>query len=94
MTPRITVGAIAALLTAAAAASPLGLSCLGCHQPKINSPSMPALNSRSPMAIAAYLRQVRDAPPPGSIMARFTSKLTDAEIDALALELGRAVKSR
>jgi hypothetical protein len=46
------------------------------------------------MAIAAYLRQVRDAPPPGSIMARFTSKLTDAEIDALALELGRAVKSR
>jgi cytochrome c553 len=74
----------------ARAPSPLAQSCMGCHQSKVNSPSMPALDALSPAAIAASLRRSRDAPQFGSIMARFTSKLTDADIDDLARQLGAA----
>ena len=73
-----------------AAISPLALSCTGCHQSKINSSEMPALNRLRPRVIAAALRRSRDAPAPGSIMARFTAKLSDEDIEALAHELGRA----
>jgi cytochrome c553 len=69
------------------AASPLALSCLGCHQPSVNAPEMPALNALSYRRLTQALRSARDAPRPGSIMARFASKLSDAEIDRLAAEL-------
>jgi cytochrome c553 len=83
---------LAAALTLAAAAngfaaSPLALSCLGCHQPSVNAPEMPALNALSHRRLAQALRSARDAPRLGSIMARFASKLSDAEIDRLAAEL-------
>lgn len=90
---------LAALLTAlllaagnavaAQALSPLALSCQGCHQPAVNAASMPALNRYSPAAIAASLKAARETPEPGSIMARFAQYLSDAEIDALARELGK-----
>jgi len=91
------VGALClgASLTSAPAAfaadlpSPLALSCLGCHQPMVNAREMPALDRLPPADIAAALRRSRDAPETGSIMARFAVKLTDADIDALARELGR-----
>lgn len=70
------------------ALSPLALSCQGCHQPPVNAASMPSLAGYSALRIAASLRAARDAPEPGAIMARFAEALTDAEIDALAAELG------
>jgi cytochrome c553 len=73
-----------------AAPSPLALSCLGCHQPAVNSPEMPALQTLSGRRIDAALRSARDAPRTGSIMARFASGLSDADIARLARELGRA----
>lgn len=74
----------------AQAPTPLALSCTGCHQSHINSPSMPALDTLEPAKIAAVLRLARDSPQSGSIMARFAAKLSDADIDQLARELGRA----
>lgn len=71
------------------APSPLALSCLACHAPEVDAATMPALHHLSPEALAASLRASRDDPQPGSIMARYTQFLTDAEIDALAAELGR-----
>lgn len=76
----------------AAATTPLGLSCLGCHQTATNSPEMPALDRLSVARIAQALRAARDAPQAGSIMARFSAHLTDAQIDALAVELGRKAR--
>jgi cytochrome c553 len=80
---------LAATGPAAEPRSPLALSCTGCHQPRVNSREMPALDRRTPQDIVAALRRSRDAPTPGSIMARFTVKLTDAQIESLARELGR-----
>jgi len=109
MIRRVQVSLCAALLASAAAggpaaaivppaktraASPLALSCLGCHQAKVNSPSMPALDALPPAAIAASLRRSRDAPQFGSIMARFTSTLSDADIDDLASQLGKPARRR
>lgn len=68
--------------------SPLALSCTGCHQPAVDAASMPALNGYPAERIAASLRAARDAPAPGSIMARFAQRLSDDEIRALAAELG------
>ena len=102
-TPRLRFSAslLVACLTAAAPAlatpsaatsakplSPLALSCQGCHQPAVNVASMPSLAGYSAARIAASLRAAREAPEPGSIMARFAKALTDTEIDALAAELG------
>jgi len=101
-TPRLRFSAslLVAGLTAAAPAlatpsaisasrlSPLALSCQGCHQPAVNAASMPSLAGYSAARIAASLRAAREAPEPGSIMARFAKALTDTEIDALAAELG------
>ena len=72
--------------------SPLALSCQGCHQPARNAATMPALDRYPPAAIAASLREARDQPQAGSIMARFAQHLSDAEIDALAVELGTPAK--
>ena len=55
---------------------------------------MPALNRLPPPVIAAALRRSRDAPAPGSIMARFTARLTDEDIEALARQLGGATPRR
>lgn len=74
---------------AQAAPSPLALSCLGCHQPAVNSAEMPALLRLPPAAIEASLKAARDQPQSGAIMARFAAKLSDAEIAALAAELGQ-----
>lgn len=89
---------LAALLTAlllaagnavaAQALSPLALSCQGCHQPAVNAATMPALSRYPADKIAASLKAAREEPQPGSIMARFAQYLTDAEIAALAAELG------
>jgi cytochrome c553 len=79
---------------AAFAASPLALSCTGCHQPRIDSPSMPALDKLPPSSIAASLRRARDAPQFGSIMARFAAKLSDADIEDLARQLGKRSAQR
>lgn len=68
--------------------SPLALSCQGCHQPAVNAASMPSLAGYSALKIAASLRAARETPAPGSIMARFAQYLSDAEIEALAAELG------
>ncbi len=70
------------------ALSPLALSCQGCHQAVVNAASMPSLAGYPASRIAASLRAARDQPEPGSIMARFAQYLTDAEIDALAAEIG------
>lgn len=70
------------------ALSPLALSCQGCHQPARNAATMPALDRYPPAAIVASLRAARDQPQAGSIMARFAQHLSDAEIEALAAELG------
>ncbi len=69
--------------------SPLARSCQGCHQPTVNAATMPALGRYPATEIAAKLRAARDQPEPGSIMARFAQQLGDAEIEALAAELGR-----
>ena len=74
--------------------SPLALSCIGCHQPKINSASMPALSNLAPAAIAKSLRRARDRPEFGSIMARFAAKLSDADIEQLSKELGKPDQRR
>ncbi|WP_295685236.1 hypothetical protein [uncultured Nevskia sp.] len=73
--------------------SPLASSCQGCHQPAVNAGTMPALDRYTAARIAASLRAARDQPEPGSIMARFAQHLSDAEIDALATELGRPGKA-
>ncbi len=92
MTGRSLVSLLAILLAVtparAAAPSPLALSCMGCHQTQANSESMPALNRLTPAAIEASLKSARDKPQPGSIMARFVEKMSDAEIARLAAELG------
>jgi len=83
---------LAVVLASAApthAATPLALSCLGCHQPTVNAPELPALSRLSRDQIVLALRQARDAPQPGSIMARLVAKLSDGDIDALAVELAR-----
>lgn len=87
---------LAMLLIAAPAApaaparlSPLAMSCLGCHAPAVDAESMPALHRLAPARIAERLRAARDDPAPGSIMARFAEYLSNAEIDALATELGK-----
>lgn len=77
---------------AAQALSPLALSCQGCHQPGVNAASMPSLEGYTADQIAASLKAAREEPQPGSIMARFAQYLTDAEIAALAAELGSAAK--
>ncbi len=89
---------LAAALTVASsvtavAQSPLALSCTGCHQARVDSAAMPALDNLSPSVIAASLRRARDRPRPGSIMARFAAHMSDAEIAALASELGRHARS-
>jgi len=97
MTLRSIAAAFAIAITVspgAFGASPLALSCTGCHQARVNSPSMPALNTLPPKVIAASLRRSRDTPQFGSIMARFTAKLTDADIDALAFQLGKPSETR
>ncbi len=93
---------LAALLTAlllaagnavaAQALSPLALSCQGCHQPAVNASTMPSLNRYPADKIAASLKAAREEPQPGSIMARFAQYLSDAEIAALAAELGQPAK--
>lgn len=75
---------------AAETPSPLALSCTGCHQPRVDAREMPALDHRRRYEIAAALRRFRDAPKTGSIMARFAARLSDADIESLARELGRA----
>jgi cytochrome c553 len=74
----------------ATAPSPLALSCLACHQSAVNSPEMPSLLLLSPAAIDASLKATRDQPKSGSIMARFTAKMSDADIAQLAAELGKS----
>lgn len=69
--------------------SPLALSCQGCHQPAVNAATMPSLAGYPADRIATSLRAARETPQPGSIMARFAQYLSDAEIDALAAELGQ-----
>ena len=82
-------GSLAQAATPAAAPSPLALSCMACHQPAVDAATMPSLARREARAIAASLRAARDDPQRGSIMARFAEGLNDAEIEALAAELGR-----
>lgn len=84
---------IAAAQPARLQLSPLASSCQGCHQPAVNAGTMPALSGYPSARIAASLRAARDQPEPGSIMARFTLHLSDAEIDALAAELGKPGQS-
>lgn len=86
----VPVLAVATGATAAATAppSPLSLACLSCHQASVDSAEMPALSSMSSASIAASLRAARDQPQTGSIMARFAAKMSDADIAALAAELG------
>lgn len=78
------------LAAPATSLSPLALSCLACHEPTVDAATMPSLARFSATAIAASLRAARDDPQPGSIMARYAQFLSDAEIAALAAELGRA----
>lgn len=73
---------------AQAAPSALGLSCLGCHAPAVNSAAMPALSTLPPATIETALKAARDQPQTGSIMARFAAHLSDEEIAVLAAELG------
>lgn len=86
--------AASAGLSVSAAPSPLALSCQGCHQPAVDAGTMPALSKHSPAEIAASLHAARDQPVAGSIMARFAQHLSDAEIDALATELGKPAPAR
>lgn len=58
----------------------------------VNAPEMPALNTTPASRIVEALRGARDNPQPGSIMARFSSRLSDADIDRLAAELGKPAK--
>jgi cytochrome c553 len=83
--------AVGSALAAAPATSlsPLALSCLACHEPTVDASTMPSLARFSAAAIAASLRAARDDPQLGSIMARYAQFLSDAEIEALAAELGR-----
>ncbi|MCK9384542.1 MAG: hypothetical protein M0Q15_07930 [Nevskia sp.] len=76
----------------AAPPSPLALSCTGCHQPLVNAKEMPALNMLTPAKIAESLLAARDKPKAGSIMARFVTKMSDAQIASLAAELGSTVR--
>ena len=75
----------------ARAASPLALSCMGCHLPAVDAREMPALNRLSRDQIARSLREARNTPQSGSIMARLVSTFSDAEIDQLAAELASPV---
>ncbi len=87
-------GAPDAAASAAATVTPLAWSCTGCHRPNSRSREIPSLARRSPAFIAASLRRSRDAPRPGSIMARFAAKLSDEDIASLARQLGRATARR
>lgn len=78
----------------APAVTPLALSCLGCHQPRVDAPTMPALERFSADQIAASLRAARDHPDPASIMTRFAAGLSDADIDRLAHDLGHGAPAR
>lgn len=92
VTTLLAVAGISIAMTARASGhrllSPLAMSCLACHEPAVDAATMPSLAVYSSAAIAASLRAARDQPQPGSIMARYAQFLTDAEIDALASELG------
>lgn len=83
---------LAGAALAAEPASPLALSCLGCHQPAVDAREMPALAHLTPEQISAALREARDHPQTGSIMARLVAHLSDDEIAKLGAELGTSGK--
>ena len=70
--------------------SPLGLSCITCHglaqRPDAHAVRLGTLTQAQ---LAEALRAYRSGERPGTVMPRITRPLTDAEIDALAEELGR-----
>ena len=92
---RLTTGAFAALLAAAAPAaaqnaSPqlLSLSCAGCHGPGGHSPStIPSIHGRTQASLAETLRAFRADQRPATVMNRIAKGYADVEIDALAVEI-------
>ena len=74
----------------AAVATPLGLSCLGCHQPDLG-PDAAAVDlarldsARLKAALLAYRGGQRE----GTVMPRLARGLTDAEIEQLSRQLSR-----
>lgn len=82
--------ALAATPIGTTVASPLGLSCLGCHQPGLG-PEAAAIDladldaQRLKAALLAYRRGERE----GTVMPRLARGLTDAEIGQLARQLAR-----
>jgi cytochrome c553 len=71
----------------AAPLSPLAMACEGCHRPGTGSAEFVALDRSSAVSIEANLKRFRDHPEPASIMARFSSKLSDEDIVRLAAQL-------
>ena len=74
--------------------TPLGLSCLGCHQPGLGSDAtadaaavdLARLDSaRLKAALLAYRGGQRE----GTVMPRLARRLTDAEIEQLSRQLSR-----
>ncbi len=74
-------------IAVAAPLSPLAMSCQGCHRPGGDSEEFVALDRLSAATIVSDLQRFRDQPQSGSIMARFSSKLSDEDIAALAAQL-------
>lgn len=93
--PRISRPIIALILAllipatagAAAALSPLALSCQGCHRPGRDSPPFVALERLSAASIEASLKHSRDQPDAAAIMPRFTRNMSDEQMRSLAAEL-------
>lgn len=85
----VTIAALAAWMPGAAAAalSPLALSCTGCHRPAPATGVFVALDTLPAASIDQSLRRFRDQPDAAAIMSRFVRTLSDDDIRRLAAEL-------
>ena len=89
------VALVALMLTGPAAAQSVNAAlvaanCAVCHgQGGGGTADLPALNKSSSAQIAENMRAMRDGKKPSTIMGRIAKGYTDAQIDAVANQLGK-----
>ena len=65
-------------------------NCAVCHgQGGAGAGDLPAINKSSPAQIADNMKAMRDGKKPSTIMGRIAKGYTDAQIDAVANQLGK-----
>ena len=91
--PAVALAAALAATPASAQTSNTALvasNCAVCHgQAGAGAGDIPALNKSSAPQIAETMRAMRDGKKPSTIMGRIAKGYTDAQIDAVANQLGK-----